>query len=79
MQCPRCGQENPEGMKFCGECGSALKRRCTQCRFENPPRFKFQGLRFSLRPDLRACFESRQLLSLRGAESDEAISQSWKN
>jgi hypothetical protein len=69
MQCPRCGQENPEGMKFCGECGSALKRPCT----------KFQGLRFSLRPDLRACFESRQLLSLRGAESDEAISQSWKN
>jgi hypothetical protein len=28
---------------------------------------------------LRACFASRQLLSLRGAKGDEAISQSWKN
>jgi hypothetical protein len=28
---------------------------------------------------LRACFESRQRLSLRGAKGDEALSQSWKN
>jgi class 3 adenylate cyclase len=22
--CPTCGQENPEGFRFCGACGSAL-------------------------------------------------------
>src|SRR5712691_12380514 len=22
--CPQCGQENPEGFKFCGSCGAAL-------------------------------------------------------
>jgi hypothetical protein len=25
MQCPSCGFDNPEGMKFCGECGTGLK------------------------------------------------------
>jgi class 3 adenylate cyclase len=30
-------------MKFCGECGVALKNRCPECGFENPPRFKFCG------------------------------------
>jgi len=43
MQCPACGQDNPDGMKFCGECGTPLKNRCPQCGFENPPKFKFCG------------------------------------
>jgi class 3 adenylate cyclase/tetratricopeptide (TPR) repeat protein len=43
MHCPSCGSENPEGMKFCGECGAPLTGRCPQCGFENPPRFKFCG------------------------------------
>ena len=43
MRCPSCGFENPEGMKFCGECGTAFTARCPQCGFENPPRFKFCG------------------------------------
>src|SRR5712692_275716 len=43
MQCPSCGQDNPEGMKFCGECGAPFKNRCPQCGFENLPRFKFCG------------------------------------
>src|SRR5713101_7640834 len=43
MQCPSCGQDNPEGMKFCGECGAPFKTRCSQCGFENLPRFKFCG------------------------------------
>jgi len=24
MKCPNCGAENPEGKKFCGDCGSPL-------------------------------------------------------
>jgi class 3 adenylate cyclase/tetratricopeptide (TPR) repeat protein len=43
MRCPSCGFENPEGMKFCGECGASLTGRCLQCGFANPPRFKFCG------------------------------------
>src|SRR5215813_104354 len=43
MRCASCGFENPEGMKFCGECGVPFKRRCPQCGFENPSQFKFCG------------------------------------
>ena len=43
MHCPRCGFENPEGMKFCGQCASPLGRRCPQCGFANPPGFAFCG------------------------------------
>ncbi len=43
MRCPSCGFENPEGMKFCGECATPLKSRCSHCGFENPPGFKFCG------------------------------------
>src|SRR5438128_9799176 len=43
MRCPSCGFENPEGIKFCGECATPLQRRCLQCGFENPPGFKFCG------------------------------------
>src|SRR5207253_7168780 len=43
MNCPSCSSENPEGVKFCGECGAALQNRCPQCGAENPPRFKFCG------------------------------------
>ena len=43
MRCASCGFENPEGMKFCGECATPLKSRCSHCGFENPPGFKFCG------------------------------------
>jgi class 3 adenylate cyclase len=43
MRCPSCGFENPEGMKFCGQCASPLDRRCPQCGFDNPPGFAFCG------------------------------------
>src|SRR5215471_5104791 len=43
MHCPSCGFENPEGMKFCGECATSLRRRCPQCGLENTPGFKFCG------------------------------------
>lgn len=43
MQCPNCGFENPEQMKFCGNCAAPLKKKCPNCGFENPPGFKFCG------------------------------------
>jgi class 3 adenylate cyclase len=43
MRCPSCGFENPEGMKFCGQCASPLGRRCPQCGFDNPLGFAFCG------------------------------------
>jgi predicted ATPase/class 3 adenylate cyclase len=43
MHCPRCGFDNPAGMKFCGECAVPLKTPCPQCGFENPLGFKFCG------------------------------------
>ncbi len=43
MRCSKCGFENPEGMKFCGQCTNVLVLVCPKCRFENPPGFKFCG------------------------------------
>jgi class 3 adenylate cyclase/predicted ATPase len=43
MHCSSCGFDNPEGMKFCGQCGTKLGNRCPQCDFENPLQFKFCG------------------------------------
>jgi hypothetical protein len=43
MQCVSCGGDNPDGMKFCGECGTPFKTRCSHCGFENLPKFKFCG------------------------------------
>lgn len=42
--CPQCGYENPEGTKFCQECGTRLgaaKTVCPSCGMENPPGVKF--------------------------------------
>src|SRR5262245_782926 len=41
MRCPSCGLENPEGAKFCIECGGALTNACPRCRFDNLPQAKF--------------------------------------
>jgi class 3 adenylate cyclase len=43
MHCPSCGFENPEGLKFCNECGAPLRMPCAQCRFMNQPQAKFCG------------------------------------
>jgi hypothetical protein len=43
MQCPRCGADKPEGMKFCIECAAPLVRRCPQYDFASPPQAKFCG------------------------------------
>ena len=43
MKCPKCQFENPEGMKFCGQCGAKLERICPKCSLKNPSHFKFCG------------------------------------
>ncbi len=39
MDCPSCGQQNPEAARFCGGCGRSLDAaaRCEACGHENPP------------------------------------------
>jgi len=43
MKCQKCQFENPESVKFCGECGAKLERICPECNSSNPPQFKFCG------------------------------------
>jgi predicted ATPase/class 3 adenylate cyclase len=43
MHCDKCGFENPEGMRFCGQCAAPLKLVCPSCGFANPPGFGFCG------------------------------------
>ena len=44
--CPRCGHENPQGNKFCNNCGSLLTPQeieCPKCGHKNDPTSKFCG------------------------------------
>ncbi len=43
MKCPECQVQNPEGIKFCGQCGSRLKKECPSCEFINPSNFIYCG------------------------------------
>src|SRR4029077_7316205 len=45
MRCSNCGVENPEGLKFCNQCGMPLKSiaRCAKCGFDNAPGARFCG------------------------------------
>src|SRR6516225_6813341 len=43
MICAQCKTENPDGLKFCNECGAAFRRPCASCGFENAPTAKFCG------------------------------------
>jgi len=41
MKCPACGHENPEGAKFCNECGAKIETACPRCNKVNPQESKF--------------------------------------
>ena len=41
MRCLQCDTDNPDGAKFCIECGAALQNRCPNCGCENVARAKF--------------------------------------
>src|SRR5579863_10424480 len=43
MRCGQCGADNPDGKRFCGDCGSALALKCASCGAENPAGKKFCG------------------------------------
>lgn len=43
MHCSRCETDNPAGVKFCIECGTAMQNRCLSCGVENLPQAKFCG------------------------------------
>jgi len=43
MRCPGCGSENPDGKRFCADCGAQLGNRCPRCGSENPAGKKFCG------------------------------------
>src|SRR6266568_1028817 len=43
MRCALCGFANPEGMRFCEECGAKLVRVCPSCGHELRPTVKFCG------------------------------------
>src|SRR5215468_9311897 len=43
MTCPRCQADNPDGTRFCGQCGTALVMACAACGAANPPAHKFCG------------------------------------
>jgi class 3 adenylate cyclase len=41
--CAKCKTENPDGLKFCNECGAPFKTPCASCGFENASAAKFCG------------------------------------
>ncbi|MBW1787024.1 MAG: zinc ribbon domain-containing protein, partial [Deltaproteobacteria bacterium] len=41
MKCPKCQFQNPEGAKFCVECGNKFEIPCPSCGFGNSASFKF--------------------------------------
>ncbi|MBI3734875.1 MAG: AAA family ATPase [Chloroflexi bacterium] len=43
MKCPRCQTNNPDGTKFCENCGQALERRCPNCNNPVAATAKFCG------------------------------------
>jgi len=43
IQCPKCQFENPEGLKFCNQCGNKLEVICPKCGNMNVPGSKFCG------------------------------------
>ena len=43
MKCPKCGIKNPEGQKFCGNCGAKLGNACPNCGADVDPNDRFCG------------------------------------
>lgn len=51
-KCPSCGYANPEGTKFCQECGAKLgSLKCVSCGADLPPGSRFCGECGSRQPE----------------------------
>jgi class 3 adenylate cyclase/tetratricopeptide (TPR) repeat protein len=62
MQCTNCGTQNPDGTKFCGECGTPLGAPCPYCQHRNAPNARVcAGCERSLETEAPAPAERRQL------------------
>ena len=70
MRCSNCKADNPDGLKFCNECGAALKRTCTKCSFENSAAAKFCG---------QCAAKLEDGLSRSGAATDDNASAQFSN
>ena len=74
MRCSTCGFENPEGMKFCGQCSAPLALICPKCHVQNPPGFKFCGqCTAALGPAIVKPEPSRPSLTLRESDDPTAM------
>ena len=76
MICAHCKTKNPDGLKYCNECGAAFKRPCASCAFENAPAAKFCGqcgawISIELAPSARKSGEAP--ISLADSQSSENI------
>jgi class 3 adenylate cyclase len=59
MRCHNCGSENPQGKRFCGDCGVPLANLCPKCGADNTAGKRFCGdCGFSLVPRSGASSES---------------------
>ncbi|MFN2213307.1 MAG: AAA family ATPase [Anaerolineales bacterium] len=58
MRCPDCQTDNPEGARFCLNCGRIMKRRCTNCQAD-------------LQAEARFCMYCGQPVRTQTAEDDE--------
>ena len=43
MECPKCGSDNRDGVKFCEECGAKMELECPNCGATIPLGKKFCG------------------------------------
>src|SRR5215831_16957014 len=74
MRCSKCGFENPDGMKFCGQCTAALALICPKCRSENPPEFKFCGqCTMPLMPGMSRAGSAKSPVAIPTAEATLAV------
>ena len=61
MKCSNCQTVNPEGAKFCMNCGSALERRCPALDYYN-------GFYMSATPDGLICADRDSIRARTGGE-----------
>jgi class 3 adenylate cyclase len=43
MRCSNCASDNPDGLKFCNQCGAPFRVHCSKCGFDNAPGARFCG------------------------------------